>query len=58
MRFNLHPFVLRKADNWQKAQHRLADHAIIGPWLRDTFVEDVLVEVQSIIREAEERLKI
>lgn len=48
--------VLRKAEDWQEGQHALADHPTIGPWLRGAYGSDVLVETQSIIREAEGRL--
>jgi hypothetical protein len=48
--------VLRRAEDWQDAQHALADHDIFGPWLERTYGEDVLSAVQSIIGEAEGRL--
>jgi hypothetical protein len=47
---------LRRAEDWQDAQDALANHVTVGPWLRGTFGADVLSEVQSIIREAEEQL--
>ncbi len=46
--------VLRRAKDWQEAQHALADHATYGPSL--TGQGDPLAEAQAIIREAEEHL--
>lgn len=48
--------VLRVASDWQEGQDALANHRLFGPWLTETFGDDALVEVQSIIREAESRL--
>ncbi len=54
---NFTVYILRHAKDWQEAQHALADHPTIGPWLRGCFASDsIIIEVQSIIREAEERL--
>jgi hypothetical protein len=48
--------VLRTADDWQEAQHALANHSTVGPWLNEYFGDYVVSGVQSIIREAEEKL--
>jgi len=46
--------ILRRADDWQDAQHAMADHPRIGPWLEAS--GDPIAAAQSIIREAEQRL--
>lgn len=51
--FTMH--ILRQANDWEEAQHALADHPRFGPWLSGH--EDAIVETQSIIRESEERLE-
>lgn len=50
--------VLRKTEDWQEAQHALADHPVYGPWIEAECADeyDAISFVQSIIREAEDRL--
>ena len=50
--------ILPEANDWQDAQHALANHPTIGPWLRGAFadVEDGISEAQNIIRLAEDEL--
>jgi hypothetical protein len=48
--------VIRRSTDWQQAQTALADHPTLGPWLEQEFADDVISEVQSIIRDAEEQL--
>lgn len=48
--------VLRTARDWQAGEHALAEHPVLGPWLRHEWGEDANIEARSIIREAERRL--
>jgi hypothetical protein len=51
--------VLRKAKDWQDGQDYLSNHEIYGPWLRYLFDDEdegIITEMQSIIREAEQRI--
>lgn len=47
--------VLRNASDWQEGQHALFEHDRFGDWLRSLGDDDV-VEANSIVREAEDRL--
>jgi hypothetical protein len=44
---------ISSARDWQVLQHVLADHPTLGPWLDAEFGDDVLSEIESIVREAE-----
>lgn len=46
--------VLVTAEDWQQAQHMLADHPEYGPWL--SAGGDPVGDSQAIIRDAEARL--
>ena len=48
--------ILRHADDWQEAQHAIADHPTIGPWVRGVYGRDSHAEIQGIIRDAEDIL--
>jgi hypothetical protein len=48
---------LKTASDWQEGQDYLSNHKLFGPWLGETFGEDdALGEIQSIIRDAEDRI--
>ncbi len=48
--------LIMKTKDWQEVQHALADHDEFRTWLEETYGDDVLGGVQSIIRKAEEQL--
>jgi hypothetical protein len=51
--------VLRRPESkdWQEAQHALANHPTLSPWLRSRQLDgDDLAEIQAIISEAEARI--
>jgi hypothetical protein len=52
--------VLRAADDWQEAQHALADHDEFGPWIVAECGGDEMAQVtmcQALIGHAEERIQ-
>ena len=49
--------ILRKAQDWQEAQHALANHPVYGPWIEREAPDDEIVLCQAIIRQAEEILE-
>jgi hypothetical protein len=52
VRYAMH--ILRAATDWQEAQHALANHPVLGPWLEEG--GDPVMDCQRVIREAEDRL--
>jgi hypothetical protein len=51
--------ILRRGetDDWQEACHALANHRILGPWLRSRMLDsDDIAEMQGIVSEAEHRM--